>query len=175
MAKITNKFDNYVDYVNAMIARLTVEQDTASKRIALFKLIIDIIRKKERGTLVDVDEYKALAKISCPDYEALKIFTVNSICHNDEDPSDNPEKLLFICPTVSCETCWNNYINRIAEALNESNVNVKNLDPVEKGETVVLTQKEREELEKSYVSIQDIEDYIAEATKEFGDDNEWQL
>lgn len=174
MAEITNKFDNYVDYVNAMIARLTVEQESASKRIALFKLIVNIIRKKERGTLVDADEYKALAKISCPDYEALKVFTVNSIYHDDEDPSENPEKLLFICPTVSCETCWNNYINRIAEALNESDVNVKNLEPVEKGETVVLTQEEREELEKSYVSIQDIEDYIAEAAREMESDEEWQ-
>ena len=134
--KQTNKFDVYIQFLDNLVKRNTIELHEVSNRIELYKAVSAILDKRSRDELVSNYHYLELAKISCPDKTFFNLFGNSEEAWSNIDP-DGPlmfedDNMVSNCPETNCGACWKNYINALVDIIYKSDSVLKKIDfPVE--------------------------------------------
>ena len=128
--KQTNKFDVYMQFLDNLIKRNTIELNDIQKKVALYKAISSILEKRSRGELVSNYHYAELAKLSCPDKTLINLF-VDSDTLDRGEGFFNYDYMLSDCPSTNCSNCWKNYINTLVEIIYKSDAILKLIDFVD--------------------------------------------
>ena len=123
-AKQTNKFDRFIDYLDANIFSYQQCMLEDKQYIDLYREIKKLLEKKSCGGRIVSSDYKSLASISCPNENISALFlelTGNNIS-DIYSPSDN-------CHNNECSDCWKKYIDYLTESINHSDASTKRFVP----------------------------------------------
>lgn len=141
--KQTNKFDRYLDFLDANIFGHQQCMLEDKQCVDLCRELKKLLEKKSCGERIVLSDYKKLASISCPDEE-----TAASFFGMMEEKPENLYLHADGCPDTECADCWKKYINSLVANINDSNAFIKKFvpDPV---------HKRFEELETMYADPED--------------------
>ena len=122
--KQTDKYDRFMDYLDANIFSHQQCMLEDKQYIDLYREIKKLLEKKSRGGRIVSSDYKLLASISCPNENISALFlelTGNNI-PDIYSPSDN-------CHNNECSDCWKKYIDYLTESINHSDASTKRFVP----------------------------------------------
>ena len=122
--KQTDKYDRFMDYLDANIFSYQQCMLEDKQYIDLYREIKKLLEKKSRGGRIVSSDYRLLASISCPNENISSLFielTGNDIT-DTYSPSDN-------CHSDECSNCWKKYIDFLIESLNNSDTSTKRFVP----------------------------------------------
>lgn len=126
MEKRTDKFDQFLDLLDANIFSRQLCMLEDKQNIDLSRLLKTILEKKSCGQNVSSSEYKALAAITCPGEE-------NSIMEQFPDLLEQYPYDTYLagdnCHNTDCVTCWKEHIDNIVDFINSSEITTKRLVP----------------------------------------------
>jgi len=125
MKEQTTKFTKIKKYLNTNIEQYEFEKNFIQNRIDLYKAIINILDKRSVNKRIFISDYENLAKYSCPDYSTLFLFEDSVLKNLFADNFDDP---LSNCPNITCGYCWKEYINKLIETVNDSDLVIKTVN-----------------------------------------------
>lgn len=126
MRKQTTKFDTYLDFLNSLIKRHSLEKTNIEKKLALYSSIKEILEKRSYGQRIPNGEYAKLKEFDCPEQSLIHLFTKPLHPTDGGYLLQDDDSLLFECPNLECSKCWKNFIDNLTEAINSSDVMIKN-------------------------------------------------
>lgn len=129
MEKQTNKFDTYLLFLNSLTKRHEVEKNNIEKKLGLYASVKDILEKRSCGQRIPLSSYAKLKEYDCPEQSLIHLFS--KPLHPTSDGGfmlQDDDSLLFECPSLDCAQCWKNFIDNLTEAINSSDVMIKNTD-----------------------------------------------
>lgn len=122
--KQTDKFDRFIDYLDADIFSHQQCMLEDKQYIDLYREIKKLLEKKSRGGRIVSSDYKLLASISCPNEIASALFfelSGNTVI-DMYSPDNN-------CHNNECSECWKKYIDNLTESINKSDASTKRFVP----------------------------------------------
>lgn len=132
----TEDLAKYRHFLEAADINLEASISTIVKEIETHKRLRDLIDIYQKNKELDPEKMSSLIKGSCPDFVSLAAFENLDSATSIESIFAEAEasNAIFNCTSVSCETCWKNYINHMARLLNNSMLDIKSYDPEDDGD-----------------------------------------
>lgn len=141
--KQTDKFDRFMDYLDASIFSYQQCMLEDKQYIDLYREIKKLLEKKSRGGRIVSSDYKSLASISCPNEVVSALFFELSgeTITDMYSPMNN-------CYNNECSECWKKYIDNLTESINKSDASTKRFVPD-------IIHKRFNELEALYLELEE--------------------
>ena len=128
----TEDLDKYFRFLEASNVNLKVSAAAMQSEIKAKEQVCDLIRKYQDEKILSRPDLDAIIVTACPDFVTLSAFEKLNDCMFASveaalADAENGEPI-YDCSSITCETCWKNYINHMARLLNKSFVDVKLYD-----------------------------------------------
>ena len=128
----TEDLDKYRRFLEASNVNLEASVETMQNEITAKKKICNLIKTYQETKTLPPDAIESLIQTTCPDFITLSAFEKlnDNIFTSVETALAETEagEPVYDCSTITCETCWKNYINHMARLLNQSFIDVKMYD-----------------------------------------------
>ena len=141
--KQTDKYDRFIDYLDADIFNYQQCMLEDKQYIDLYREIKKLLGKKSRGERIVSSDYKNLSSISCPNEVVSALFF--KLAENNTIDMYSPS---YNCYNNDCCTCWKKYIDSLIEYINGSDASTKNFVPD-------IMNKKFKELETLYSKLEE--------------------